>query len=81
MKQHSKFTQWIVFSLLGIWGFVSFIFLAGEEDPMNPLSFEKFFFIKGAAGLSLYLCVRLGSWLNSKGLIPEMSEEDDTLFK
>ena len=48
---------------------------------MNPLSIEKFFLIKGAAGLSLYLCYRLGSWLNSKGLIPEMSEEDDTLFK
>lgn len=81
MKQHSKFTQWLVFSLLGIWGFFSFIILAGEEDPMNPLSFEKFFLIKGAAGLSLYLCVRLGSWLNSKGLIPEMSEEDDTFFE
>ena len=25
-------------------------------------------------------CYRLGSWLNSKGLIPEMSEEDDSLF-
>lgn len=81
MKQHSKFTQWLVFSLLVLWGFFSFIILAGEEDPMNPLSIEKFFLIKGAAGLSLYLCVRLGSWLNSKGLIPEMSEEDDTLFK
>ena len=81
MKQKSKIIQWLVLSLLGIWGFVSFIFLAGEEDPMNPLSFEKFFFIKGAAGLSLYLCVRLGSWLNSKGLIPEMNEEGDTLFK
>ena len=81
MKQKSKIIQWLVFSLLGIWGFVSFIFLAGEEDPMNPLSLEKFFLIKGAAGLSLYLCGRLGSWLNSKGLIPEMSAEDDTLFK
>lgn len=81
MKQHSKFTQWLVFSLLGLWGFFSFIILAGEEDPMNPLSIEKFFLIKGAAGLSLYLCVRLGSWLNSKGLIPEMSEEDDTFFE
>ena len=80
MKQHSKFTQWLVFSLLVLWGFFSFIILAGEEDPMNPLSIEKFFLIKGAAGLSLYLCVRLGSWLNSKGLIPEMSEEDDSLF-
>ena len=55
MKQHSKFTQWLVFSLLGLWGFFSFIILAGEEDPMNPLSIEKFFLIKGAAGLSLYL--------------------------
>lgn len=81
MKQHSKFIQWLVFSLLGIWGFISFIILAGEEDPMKPLSFEKFVLVKSAAGLSLYLCVRLGSWLNSKGLIPEMSEEDDTLFK
>lgn len=80
MKQHSKFTQWLVFSLLGLWGFFSFIILAGEEDPMNPLSIEKFFLIKGTAGLSLYLCYRLGSWLNSKGLIPEMSEEDDSLF-
>ena len=79
MKQHSKFIQWLVFTLLGIWGFFSFIILAGEEDPMNPLSIEKFFLIKGAAGLSLYLCVRLGSWFNSKGLIPEMSEEDDSL--
>ena len=73
MKQHSKFTQWLVFSLLGLWGFFSFIILAGEEDPMNPLSIQKFF-------LSLHLCYRLGSWLNSKGLIPEMSEEDDSLF-
>lgn len=81
MKQHSKIIQWIVFSLLGIWGFISFIILAGEENPINPLSFEKFFLIKGAAGLSLYLCVRLGSWLNSKGLMPEMSEEDDTFFE
>ena len=80
MKQKSKIIQWIVFSLLGIWGFISFIILAGEEDPMNHLSIEKFFLIKGAAGLSLYLCYRLGSWLNSKGLIPEMSEEDDSLF-
>lgn len=80
MKQNSKIIQWLVFSLLWIWGFVSFIFLAGEEDPMNPLSFEKFFLIKGAAGLSLYLCYRLGSWLNSKGLILEKSEEDDSLF-
>lgn len=81
MKQHSKFTQWLVFSLLGLWGSFSFIILAGDEDPMNPLSIEKFFLIKGAAGLSLYLCVRIGSCLNSKGLIPEISEEDDTLFK
>ena len=81
MKQHSKFIQWLVLSLLGIWGLISFIILACEEDPINPLSFEKFFLIKGAAGLSLYLCVRLGSWLNSKGLIPEMSEEDDTFFE
>lgn len=81
MKQHSKFIQWIVFSLLAIWGFISFFFLAGEEDPMNPLSFEKFVLIKAAAGLSLYLCVRIGSWLNSKGLIPEVSEEDGTMFK
>ena len=80
MKQYSKFIQWLVFTLLGIWGFFSFIILAGEEDPMNPLSIEKFFLMKGAAGLSLYLCYRLGSWLNSKGLIPEMSEEDDSLF-
>lgn len=79
--KHSKFTQWLVLSLLVIWGFVSFIFLAGEEDPMHPLSFEKFFIIKCLAGLSLYICVRFGAWLESKGLIPEMSEEDDTFFE
>lgn len=81
MIHKSKIIQWLVFSLLGIWGFISFIILAGDEDPINPLSLEKFFLIKGAAGLSLYLCVRIGSCLNSKGLIPEISEEDDTLFK
>ena len=81
MKQKSKIIQWIVFSLLGIWGFISFIILAGEEDPMNPLSIEKFFLIKGAAGISLYICFRIGSWLNSKGLIPDVSEEDETPFE
>ena len=81
MKNHSKITQWLVFSLLYIWGGISFFILAGEEDPMEHISFEKFFLIKAAAGLSLYLCFRIGSWLNSKGLIPEMSEDDDTLFK
>lgn len=81
MKQQSKFTQWLVFSLLGLWGFFSFIILAGEEDPMNPLCIEKFFLIKGAAGISLYICFRIGSWLNSKGLIPDVSEEDETPFE
>lgn len=80
MKKHSKFIQWLVFSLLIIWGFSSFIILVGEEDPMKPLCFEKFVLIKSMACFSLYLCFRIGSWLSSKGLIPEVSQEDDTLF-
>lgn len=34
MKQKSKIIQWLVFSLLGIWGFVSFIFLAASANDV-----------------------------------------------
>lgn len=77
MKTYSKLTQWIVTGLLFTWGAVSFIILAGEEDPMNPMPLGKFFLLKIGAMLSLGLCCLTGKWLNGKGLIADIDEDDE----
>ncbi len=77
MKTHSKLTQWVVTGILAVWGTFSFLILAGEEDPLNPMPLGQFFLLKSGAMLSLYLCYLTGKWLYSKGLIPEIEEDDE----
>ncbi|WP_287117900.1 hypothetical protein [Duncaniella sp.] len=37
----------------------------------------KFFGSKLAAMASLWLCFRTGKWLNKKGLLPEIKEDEE----
>ena len=73
MKTKTK--QNIRLNLLLVWGFISFIILAGEDIPGQPMSDLKFYGSKLIAMASLWLCYRTGRWLNKKGLLPEIKEE------
>lgn len=78
----NKIIQWIILSLLMTWGLLSFMVLAGDEDPTRPaMSLTKFFALKAGSALSLYLCYVLAKWLNKKGFIPEVSDDDNEFFK
>lgn len=74
-----KTIKWIIFFMLGTWGFLSFCVLAGDEDPNNPMSMTRFFMTKAGAALSLYLCCRVGKLFNNHGLLPDIKlpEEED----
>lgn len=74
MKAKTK--QNIRLNLLCVWTVISFFILAGEDIPGQPMSDLKFFGSKLAAMASLWLCFRTGRWLNKKGLLPEIKEED-----
>lgn len=71
-----KIIQYAIFYALGFWGIFSIIFLAGEEIPGQPMSLTRFFILKTAGMASLILCFITGRWLNKKGLLPEIKEED-----
>ena len=65
--------------ILGIWGFLSFIVLAGEEDPRDPMPFGEFFLIKAVAMASLLICFYVGKRLHRAGYLPEELDEDDDI--
>ena len=72
--------QYSVLAALMLWGLISFMVLAGDENPMNPMPWGEFFLIKTAALVSLALCVLTGKALNKKGLLPDVDEDDSDLF-
>lgn len=74
-----RIIQWAALWILGIWGFLSFIVLAGEEDPANPMPFGRFFLIKASAMLSLVLCYYVGKWLHRAGYLPDELDKDDEI--
>lgn len=65
------YAQWAVFSALCLVGFVAFMVVAGDEDPMNPMPFARFFVLKMAALGVIALCVWIGKRLYRKGYLPE----------
>lgn len=75
MRRNKKM-KWAILSALFVWGLLSFVLLAGEEDPQNPLSLQNFFLIKLGALASLAACCCVGKLLNRAGYLPETSEED-----
>lgn len=71
-----KVIQWSVFSTLSCVGFLSLMVMAGDDDPQNPLPFGRWLTIKLCALAVFYLCIILGKYLNRKGLIPEIDENE-----
>lgn len=71
MKKRSKFIQWVITSLIGVWGVVSFLLIACEENPSEPSSPTAFFIVKVFGIISLFLCILACRWLNKRGFIVE----------
>lgn len=72
-----KIIQWGLMTVLGVWGMVSFMVLAGEEAPDTCMSLGDFILIKALAVTSLAGCILCGKWLYKKGLLPEINIEED----
>ena len=68
-----KIIQWGLMTVLGLWGMVSFMVLAGEEAPDVCMTLGDFFLIKALA-ITSFLC---GKWLSKKGLLPEINIQED----
>lgn len=66
----------ILYALFSV-GFFAFIFLAGDDDPMNPLPLSEWFAIKLCAAAVIGLCVLLGKYLSRKGLLPEIDDPEN----
>lgn len=77
--KRGKAVQWAAVWMLGIWGFLSFIVLAGEEDPRDPMPLGEFFLIKAGAMASLLLCFYVGKRLHRAGYLPEELDEGDDI--
>lgn len=77
--QRSKAVKWSAMWLLALWGFASFIVLAGEEDPRDLMPFGEFFLIKAVAMASLLICFYVGKRLNRAGYLPEEFDEDEEI--
>lgn len=74
-----KIIQWAVYSIIGAWGFLSFLLLAGESNPSEPMSNTRFIAIKAAAMASLYICYRVGKYCDLRGLFPEFKLPEDEM--
>lgn len=72
-----KIIQWGLMNVLGVWGMVSFMVLAGEESPDACISLGDFILIKAFAVTSFAGCIQCGKWLYKKGLLPEINIEED----
>lgn len=75
--QRSKAAQWVSFCLLGLWGSVSFIVLAGEENPRGHMRFSEFLLIKAIAMISLLLCCYVGKKLRKAGYFPIETDDEE----
>lgn len=76
MKMKSnKTVKWAIFYAIGLWAMLSFIVLAGDEDPQNPMPLLDFFLIKTGALASFALSLWVGKLLNRAGFLPEISED------
>lgn len=71
-----KAAQWAAFIALCLLGCFAFMLLAGDDDPENPLPASQWLLIKGAALLTLLLCVWAGKALHRGGCLPEEIEKE-----
>ncbi len=68
--------KWVYMTVIVFWGILSFILMCGDEAPGHPLTIGEFVVMKVAAVISFGLCLATARWLDSKGLLPEMNEEE-----
>lgn len=71
--------KWLMFYSLALWGFISFLFLAGEKAPDCDMTFGQFCLLKFTAMASLLLCCLVGKILHRAGMLPEKLDEDETV--
>lgn len=71
-----KIIQWSIFSTLFCVGFLALLVMAGDDDPQNPLPFGRWLTVKFCALAVFCFCIKLGKYLNRKGLIPEIDENE-----
>lgn len=69
--------KWGLALLMLAWGGLTFIFLAGEDDPNTPLSLWAFFAIKLTSIGSFYLWARVLDYLADRDLLPSCLIPDD----
>ena len=65
-----------VLTLFIVGGF-SFIILAGDENPNNPLPLGEWLFIKAIALIAFATCVLTAKYLNKIGFINIPTEEEE----
>ena len=75
--QRNKAVQWTAMWFLALWGFMSFLVLAGEDDPYDPMPFRRFCLLKGVAMASLLLCMYVGKKLHKAGYLPDELDDED----
>jgi hypothetical protein len=68
--------KWVYMTVIVFWGILSFILMCGEDTPDNPMTMLEFFELKVLAVVSFGLCLLTARWLDRKGLLPDMKEED-----
>lgn len=78
-RQISKRVKWAIVWALAIWGFFSFLLLAGEDDQHNPMPTGRFLMIKAGAMASFLLCFYTGKRLHKAGYLPEELDEENDL--
>lgn len=71
--------KWLTLYSLALWGFISFLFLAGEKTPGSDMTSGQFCLLKLAALASLLLCCLIGKILHRAGMLPEELDEDETV--
>ncbi|MCF0184275.1 MAG: hypothetical protein HUK01_08070 [Bacteroidaceae bacterium] len=72
-----KIIRWALLTALLAVGILAIYFLAGEDNPQQPVSLGCFMVIKVTALAALLGCVKAGKYLNGKGLLPALDEDDE----
>ncbi len=73
----NRVVKWALLFALSIWGCISAMMLAGDENPLEPMPLSQFILIKLCAAVSLYLCYLTGKWLYKSGYLPDINIDDN----
>jgi hypothetical protein len=77
MKTNKRtIAKYIRLYAIGLWGVVSFIYIAGEPMDDN-MAIGEFFLFKMLGIASLGLCALVWKRLDKAGKLPDMEDEED----